>query len=90
MTHEEKLTLDRQWRETGYADLGIGFGDLQEQRAYPHATVLSPRPNRGRRPKVRGAIAGMVFALVIEAILGIGGYLFYCAYQFFSTWLGVR
>jgi hypothetical protein len=44
MPTRRQVELDRQWSETGYEELGIGF-DHTGQYDYPHANALGEGPN---------------------------------------------
>ena len=72
MPTRRQVELDRQWSETGYEELGIGF-DHTGQYDYPHANALGEGPNVSTLPPDEGLafvryIGGV---LAFEALVGI-------------------
>ena len=58
MTPERKRALDRAWQESGYEELGIGFGTMPDQD-YPHSTIYA----------VRGIIRGYLLSAIMWALM---------------------
>ena len=63
ITPERKRDLDRAWYDTGYEELGIGFGTMPDQD-YPLATIYADSP-------ARGIINGCLISAAMWALLFI-------------------
>jgi len=67
-----QVELDRQWSETGYEELGIGF-DHTGQYDYPHANALGEGPNVSELRNDDGIafFTGIRNALAFEVLAGL-------------------
>jgi hypothetical protein len=66
MTPERKRALDRAWQESGYEELGIGFGSMPDQD-YPHSTIYADSAARGI---IRGYLLTVAMWVVMLIIAG--------------------
>ena len=67
-----QVELDRQWAETGYEELGIGFNHTGQYH-YPLANVLGEGPNvsKLRNDDGIGFFTGIRNALAFEVLAGL-------------------
>jgi hypothetical protein len=68
MTPERKRDLDRAWYDTGYEELGIGFGTMPDQD-YPHSTIYADSEERGIIRRYLLTAAMWVVMLIIAGCL---------------------
>jgi hypothetical protein len=66
MTPERKRALDRAWQDSGYEELGIGFGTMPDQD-YPHSTIYADSAARGI---IRGYLLTAAMWVVMLIIAG--------------------
>ena len=70
MTPERKRALDRAWYDTGYEELGIGFGATPD-RDYVHTHTYNASPARGGSGLRRGIFNGCIISAAIWALLAL-------------------
>jgi hypothetical protein len=69
MTPERKRALDRAWQESGYEELGIGFGTMPDQD-YPHSTIYADSEERGHdSDAICGIFNGCLLSAAMWAVM---------------------
>ena len=77
ITPERKRDLDRAWYDTGYEELGIGFGrgsglrGTMPDRDYVHAHTYNASPARGGSGLRRGIFNGCLLSAAMWALLAL-------------------